>query len=234
MAKSTINAEQLELILTNVMSKCIPEIIAKVLDSFETMIKNMLTAFEARFDNLTSVVSQANERITDLELKITEIHTSTKAQPTFSSVVGSTPVPAAKADPSVQLLLALETEKFEREKRRRNVIVSGLPPVSGVSDSAVFSKFCEDNLTVKPLLQNCRRVGRSTTGKPRLLKVTLDNEHSVEDLIESSFTLRHSDDPAAKNVYINRDLTPMEVEAAYESRQKRKAATGTSGPSTSS
>ena len=125
-------------------------------------------------------------------------------------------------------MIALETEKLEREKRCKNVIITGLPQVSGMSDSEMVSKFCKDNLAVKPHLLNCRRVGRSVPGKPRLLKVTLDNEHSVDDLIESSFTLRHSDDSLAKRVYINRDLTPMEAEAAYESRQKRKATTDTS------
>ena len=206
-----------------------------MLDSFETRVKNLLAAFETRFDSLISDVRQANARITDLEHKITELHTPNGAQPTFSSVVGSIPTNAVpKADPSVQLLIALETEKLEREKRRKNVIVTGLLPVSGTSDSDLFSKFCEDNLTVKPFLLNCRRVGRSVPGKPRLLKVTLDSEHSVEDLIESSYALRQSGDPTAKRVYINRDLTPMEAEAAYESRQTRKTTTDTSDPPASS
>ena len=132
------------------------------------------------------------------------------------------------------MLIALETEKLEREKRRKNVVITGLQPISGMTDLDLFSQFCEENFTVKPHILTGRRVGRSVPGKPRLLKITLDNEHSVEDLIESSYSLRHSGDPAAKRVYINRDLTPMEAEAAFEARQKRKITSDTSGATTSS
>ena len=235
MAKSAINAEQLEIILTNVMTKCVPEIIAKVMESFETMVKNLLATFETRLGNLIADVRHVSEKIIDVEHKITEIQTSSNVQPTLSSGVGSIATNAVtKADSSVQLLIALETEKLEREKRRKNVIVTGLQPVLGTSDSDLFSQFCEENLTVKPHILTCRRVGRSVPGKPRLLKITLDNEHSADDLIESSYGLRHSGDPAAKRVYVNRDLTPMEAEAAFEARQKRKTTTGTTETATSS
>jgi hypothetical protein len=100
-----------------------------------------------------------------LSIKLLSFILLGSVHPTFSSVVGNTPTNAVpKADPSVQLLIALETEKLEREKHCKDVIFTGLLPVSGMPDSDLFFKFYEDNLTAKPLLLSCRRVERLFLG----------------------------------------------------------------------
>jgi len=88
-------------------------------------------------------------------------------------------------------------------------------------------KFCEDNLTLKPKPSRCIRVGNQQGGGPRKLKVTLENEYVADDLVASSHLLRQSDDDVLKNIYINRDLTPMEAKIAYEARQQRRQNVGT-------
>ena len=48
------------------------------------------------------------------------------------------------------MLMAIETEKGERLKRQRKVIISDLVPEDGIDDMVLFEKFCDDCLTVKP------------------------------------------------------------------------------------
>ena len=44
---------------------------------------------------------------------------------------------------------------------QRNVIVSGLPETDDCeTDKAVFESFCEENLTIKPVIKSCRRLGK--------------------------------------------------------------------------
>ena len=69
---------------------------------------------------------------------------------------------------------------------------------------------------------HCRRVGRAIGDQPKELKITLDSDSAVEDSILSSHALR-APDSTQRNVYVNRDLTPMESQAAFELRQLRKS-----------
>jgi hypothetical protein len=107
------------------------------------------------------------------------------------------------------MLMAIETEKAERAKRQRNVIVSGLMENDGVPDDEMFVTFCEENLTVKPKPISCRRIGRKTESgdKPRKMKVTLSSDTAAEDIISAS-TILHAVGSTQRHVYFNRDLTP--------------------------
>jgi len=82
--------------------------------------------------------------------------------------------------------------------------------VPGNASDVTFLNFCEDKLTIKPV--HCRRVGREICNQPKKLKITVDSDSVVEDLIESSHVLRVPDS-TQRNVYFNRDLTPMESQA---------------------
>jgi hypothetical protein len=122
------------------------------------------------------------------------------------------------------MLMALETEKEERAKRQRNVIITDLVPEEGVNDEVIFERFCNEHLTVKPHPVSSRRVGKPAEGRPMKLRITLENSQSVNDLIESSAILRHSTNNSVKKVYFNRDQTKMERQAGFEQREQRRAA----------
>jgi len=126
---------------------------------------------------------------------------------------------------------------FEINKRKKNVVVTGLPEIVSSSDDKnvaklleeqAFSNFCEENLTVKPSLSNmgCRRLGKRIDTKPRRLLVHLTTEQNAQDLLQSARTvLRNSSDQyIASSVFINPDLTPADAKLAYERRQKRRIA----------
>jgi len=113
-------------------------------------------------------------------------------------------------------------------RRKCNVVISGLPECidDTVNDEAIFTQFCEENLTVKPSLAKagCRRLGRVRVpdGQPRRLLVHLKTEDSAAALMSSGRLLRQSSNPQVKAVYINPDLSPAEAKLAYENRQRRR------------
>jgi len=113
-------------------------------------------------------------------------------------------------------------------RRKCNVVISGLPECidDSVSDEAIFTQFCEENLTVKPSLAKagCRRLGRVRVpdGQPRRLLVHLRTEDSAAALLSSGRLLRQSSNPQVKAVYVNPDLSPAEAKLAYENRQRRR------------
>jgi len=217
MAKA-MSADQLETLLTTVLSKTIPEIMSKVLDKFETCFDKLMAKFDEKLDRYYGDLHDTNIRLDKIEKCCADIRANDRSADRDES--RSTPT-VQKADPALQVLMAMETEKAERVKRQRNVIITGLPEVHGVTDDIIFSKFCEENLTVKPTPVHCRRVGRVVGDKPKKLKVTLESDSAVDDLISSSHILR-AHDSTQRQVYFNRDLTPLEAQSAFEFRQSRK------------
>jgi len=125
--------------------------------------------------------------------------------------------------------MVVELEKDDRIKRSRKIIVSGLVPQVHTADNDVFNSFRENNLTVKPHLMSCHRVGKPTATRLAKLKISLDNSQAVDYLIVSSPILRQSVDATIRNVYFNKDLTKMEAQAAYEERQRRRCTNNVTG-----
>ena len=99
-------------------------------------------------------------------------------------------------------------------------MVTGLKPVDGCDDAKLFLDLCEDNLSVKPYIYRCHRLGRQQEQRVRPLLIQLGSEDIAAELLHSSRELRRID--SCKGIYINRDLTPAEAEAAYLLRQKRR------------
>ena len=71
-------------------------------------------------------------------------------------------------------------------RRKCNVIVSGLPEVDDADDTELFTSICENHLSCKPVVLKCRRIGKKFAGKPRRLLIHLRNESAVQDLIKSA------------------------------------------------
>ena len=123
----------------------------------------------------------------------------------------------------------------DTERRKRNVVITGLPESNSdiddnveddkEADNIAFNKFCEEYLSVKPVLarSGCMRLGKRNGQRPRRLLVRLLSESSAASLLAAAKSLRQSEDTyVATNVYINADLTPLEAKLAYEKRQARR------------
>ena len=110
---------------------------------------------------------------------------------------------------TMDVLAAVHNELSEKQRRKCNVVVSGLTEVEKADDVDAFCDICETCLPVKPPVkrQNCRRFGRKSTCKIRPLLITLVSESSAAELIQCAPLLRQSSE--ANGIYsVNRKNTP--------------------------
>jgi len=116
----------------------------------------------------------------------------------------STVLESSHNEASKQVLVAVHTELADKQRRRRNVIVSGIQPVKGVDDCVLCSSMCEANLPVKPHVTStlCRRLGKPGGKRPQLLRVTLRSDEESSNLLSVARQLRCSDDEADDVQYI--------------------------------
>ena len=113
-------------------------------------------------------------------------------------------------------------------RRKRNVIITGLPESANGDDRSSFMAFCEEHLPIKPALSDnsCIRLGTKQTGRPRRLLVKLNSDEVASSILRAAPSLRRSTEPyVAGNIYINADLSPAAAQLAFEARKARRAAT---------
>jgi len=219
MSKSAITAEQLETMLTSILTRVVPEILTKVMDRFDKIVDK----FTEKVDRLQGELHDTNVRVDEISKTLTDLQKSVSGS--YSSAVSTSAPSTGSSASTVQVMLAVEAEKAERIKRQHNIVISGLSEQHGVADEELFLKLCEENLDVKPKPTQCMRIGgQSGDQLSRKLRVTLDAEHTVDDMISASMALRKSSNPALRQIYFNRDLTKMQAQTAYETRQLRRSA----------
>ena len=76
---------------------------------------------------------------------------------------------------------------MDQMRRKRNIIISGLPESQQMSDVESLQSLCENNLNYKPWFDEsqCQRIDKSS---PRLLRVTLASEHAAAELLFAAKT----------------------------------------------
>jgi len=217
MAKNAITAEVIEAILV------------KITDKFTESINSMMTQFgKILTDSVNGKLAAISERLDNIEKHIGERESTANS---LSNSLGVSPV-SAVMEATTRAMVEAEREKEEIRQRSRNIIITGLPLCSDTNDVALVESFCEDNLTVKPHIIRARRIGRNRSDPMSKLCVTLDNADSVEDLLDSSTLLKSSSDATVRKIYFNRDLTPLQAEAAYKKRCEKRASRTTATGST--
>ena len=160
-------------------------------------------------DLINSRLSELDQRISAIEGRLNTLEQKACQQPAaaessgLKSVIGD----------------AVRTEL----RRKRNVIISGLPPLDDKKDAEMFREFCEYNLGIKPWVDEnrCQRIGKSS---PKKLLVMLNSEQSASDLISVAKQQLGKLDKqsAASKIFFNQDLSPEEAERAYLKRKERR------------
>lgn len=123
------------------------------------------------------------------------------------------------------VVAAMYVDQTMKKSRETSLIVSGLEPVVGKSDSSLFTDLCHDELDTDPVIIKTKRLGsiNPAVHKVQPLLVILREADQVRRLLALARQLRHSTDPAVRDgVYINPNLTKAEAEAAYQLRVKRR------------
>ena len=164
------------------------------------------------FNYLRSGQAKLAEEVAQLKAAVMELQ-ERHQESSGESVTQSATQKQNQSKPTQQLniVAAVHLDMAEKQKRCRNVVITGLKPVDGCDDATLFLDFCEANLSVKPHVNRCYRLGRYQEQKVRPLLIQLDSEDSAAELLRSNRQLRRID--SCKDIYINRDLTPAEARA---------------------
>ena len=127
-------------------------------------------------------------------------------------------------DSDKHLVLIVHITLDDVWRRKRNVVVSGLPEGTTTSDDRQdFLQLCKAHLPIKPVLRDCVRLGIPVSGQPRRLLIRLESEEAASTILKSAPSLRRSTDEwIGKSVFINPDLSPAAAKLAYEQRQLRR------------
>ena len=110
-------------------------------------------------------------------------------------------------------------EYFNRESRKQNLVIYGLPESEGsntsdqnMSDANAFSRLVSSQFKIENInIAKTTRLGRINPDKPRPLLVNLSDSSSRRYLLQNSKMLRGN--PEYSKVYISPDLSPKEQEA---------------------
>lgn len=123
------------------------------------------------------------------------------------------------------LIAAVYVDQSEQKRRESSLIVSGLQENEAQTDKLIFANLCNEEFNVQPDIVTTKRLGRAQPTKIRPLLVVTRKTDQAQHLIAAAKQLRKSLNPTVRdNVYINRNLTKAEAEAAYCVRVQRRQA----------
>ena len=202
--------------------------------------KGPAVAEDPILQQLRDEVGGLGKRIQSLETKLQELNVLVSSQPlppngpvVSDAIVAPTnkpiPSPSSKSIPSSETITTVHKVLQDAERRKCNLVVSGLRPLPNVDDCTIFMSLCERHFSIKPGSIKCRRIDKtgsnsSNGAKPSRLLVYLGSEKLASEILSQSRQLRLSDDHDTRlNVYISRDLSPEESKLAFEERARRRA-----------
>ena len=119
---------------------------------------------------------------------------------------------------------AVHAENRAIQNRSRNFVISGLREEDGVDDKDVVIGLLEAELSLRPEVGSCKRLGNLVEGRTRKLLVATGSADQATQVLAAAKRLRLSKiEEVRRAVYINADLTRAESLAEYERRCRRRA-----------
>jgi len=180
------------------------------------------SARNQKIESLQSEMTYMSEKLADVMALVTTLQ---------AKVDGSTVTQSSTPDTVITTTdVAMEVHKTlaDVSRRKNNIVVTGIPESTTVTDERAFLSLCEEYFSFKPQLSQLgtRRLGKAaeTSNQPRKLLVHLMSEEASTGILAEAKKLRKSSNTAvATSVYINPDRSPAEAKLAFEQRQKRRS-----------
>ena len=152
-----------------------------------------------------------------------QFKTSSVSNHRATNLKGVNQAPTPKQSLTEVVLDTIYRDAKERERRRKNVVVSGLETISGVSDLERVQQLFHAEFNFVPDIAFCKRLGAPTDGRIQPLLVALTFSEDSAWLVANATILRRSaNQNVRKQVFINAFLSRAETRAAYEARCKRR------------
>lgn len=127
---------------------------------------------------------------------------------------------------SSSLCADITEEVSQRYRRRRNVIIRGLPESVGsveervVADGEVVQSILKELEILDRSVTEVKRIGRPSSNGSRILKVAMSSESTRQDCLRRARSLKGS---SFGHVFIQPDLTPSQQKADREKRRRLKS-----------
>ena len=199
----------------------------KVLPSDDSAIQRLLNDIGSlckRITVLESVVkylrSLTEQNLSSSRLSETSASSLTN-HPSTSKVTSVAPVSPSNTVTTVHKVMK------DVDRRRSNVIISGLKSRPNVEDSSLVISLFEKHFSILigPSSVKCRRIDKPKDGsKPSRILVHLGSQNLASEILSQARLLRISDDQDIRlKVYISRDMSPDESRLAFEERVRRRA-----------
>ena len=204
----------------------------EIIDRTGWMCSDCRMSSHTKFAKLQAEVGSLRELVTQLrqevdELKVASSHCQSNSnKPRHDTVDNLSSLPAVTHDSCLPTADNVQTivhkALYDADRRRRNVIVCGMPENELINDADCFRDVCEQCLNCKPYIIHCSRLGKSKPNTVRRLLVRLRSDESASDLLTSAHLLRRVQHSDINCIYINPDLTPAAAKLAFEKRQRRR------------
>jgi hypothetical protein len=144
----------------------------------------------------------------------------------YSKSVSSRSKPASVLSAPLRqaVLSAVYSDLSAKNNRSTNVVLSGIPPESTRADKDIVVDLIARELHIQTAVRVCRRLGRPTPGRIQPLCATLSSAVEVDQVLGCAKLLRSSSQSYVRDkIFINRDFTRAEAQAAYENRCRLRA-----------
>ena len=187
------------------------------LSDIKSLIQNskneILDSFRNEMQGITTVLNALMNRVDELESK--NVHLEQKCK--------------LLEEKSADFTTSVLNEIEDRNRRKMNLIISGLPEhldgsaelrrTADVAEVDALLRKLSDGVGVR--FSHVRRIGSIASGKSRPICVMLSNETERRNFLSRAKQLRAM--PNYRNVYINPDLTPSQREENIRLRLDLKA-----------
>ena len=186
--------------------------------------QNTQTSWRSEHDNLCNSISVLSDKIKGLcdhnDQLQNQINTTVSSLNTANEQVQT--LPYAPSSSPVEFV----DEYLNRERRKMNLVVYGLPESSATSsserhlaDSNNFVGLVDSEFKISNLeISKCFRLGKPKNDKPRPLLVMLTDISAKRQILRNAKLLRNSN--SHKRVFISPDLTQQEREANKKLRNE--------------
>lgn len=166
--------------------------------------------------NLIDIVNELKSEIVALKMELEEM--KNVPENSGEALAGSITSDGHRALSDEQLFAEIE----ERQLRARNIIITNVPEPQG---SSAEEKNKEDFNAVRYLIGttnvinynviHCSRVGRNSRNKPRPIRLRLLSELEARIIMQRFVPV--------DNIFMNKDLTPMQQNSAHLIREEFRA-----------
>jgi hypothetical protein len=219
-----------------------PTFVASTDDSTGSQLASLRVEVQRQQNTITKLQTQLNfvmsflgviepdiESINNCSGIPTNVDSHATNQKLWSTVAANKKTQKCRNDFQQSLIAAVYNDQTESRRRESSFIITGCDEDQHYPDSEQVRDLCRDELNMQPSIVSTKRLGQVQPNRARPLLVFTSTVDQAQRLITEAKKLRQSSRSSVRsNVYISRNLTRAEAEAAYQSRvRRRQAATHT-------